>query len=298
MPFSFRRKPAPIAETPTAAVPLSAAEARVEQGVIFDGLTEEWRLVGRMHIDGRLSDALNRRAPIAIADVQWAPADGSDALTPAPGLKSVDPYDLIIVLAGEGTLPPLTDAEKAAHRVHKVSYEVSLEVPPYRIHGTVYLFPGTEPEQLLDRSTEMFVPITAAHAYLGEDQIGDGQVDVILVNRFYLRGVDQVDKPRDDRVTVDRDPEPEPQTDEQKWKDAEAERALGQEAERAMEARAEEQASDTRRAEDEAFRAEERAVGSGAAETSDTAEASDTAETSDLAETSPAAETQPGPPGG
>jgi hypothetical protein len=33
--------------------------------VAFEGLTEEWRLVGVMHLEGRLSDVLNRREPIA-----------------------------------------------------------------------------------------------------------------------------------------------------------------------------------------------------------------------------------------
>ena len=104
-----------------------------------------------MHIDGRLSDALNRREAIAIADVSWAPVDGSGPFTPVPGLKSVDPYDLIVVLAGEGTLPPLSEAERAAHKIHKVPYDCVLEAPPFRITGTVYLFAGTEPERLLDR---------------------------------------------------------------------------------------------------------------------------------------------------
>ena len=100
-----------------------------------------------MMIDGRLSDALNKREPIEIVDVQWAPIDGSEPMVAAPGLKTVDPYDLVLVLAGDDSLPELTEDGKAAHRVHKVSYEVALEVPPYRVIGTVYLYPGSEPEQ-------------------------------------------------------------------------------------------------------------------------------------------------------
>jgi hypothetical protein len=159
----------------------------------FDGLTEEWRIVGRMQVDGRLSDALNRRDPITISDVQWAPYDGSAALVEAPGLKAVDPYDLIIVLAGEATQPPLTEAERAAHKVHKIAYDVALEVPPYRVIGTVYLYPGSDPERLLDRSSEMFIPVVDAVATAGDRQIGE-EMDAVLVNRFYLRGVEQVDK--------------------------------------------------------------------------------------------------------
>ncbi|MDH4142267.1 MAG: hypothetical protein OEV61_06620, partial [Chloroflexota bacterium] len=159
----------------------------------FDGITEEWRIVGVMDIRGRLSDALNKREAIEILDVRWAPVDGSEPLADAPGIKSVDPYDLILVLAGEATLPPLTDAERVAYKVHKVAYDVALEVPPFRVVGTVYLHPGSEPERLTDRATEMFVPVVEAVAWLGDQRLTE-ELDAILVNRFYLRGVEQVDK--------------------------------------------------------------------------------------------------------
>ena len=194
MPLNFLRRkkveaPAPV---PPPAEPVAPRPART--GVAFDGVTEEWRLIGRMDVEGRLSDALNKRESVAIHDVQWAPIDGSGPLVAAPGLKSVDPYDLILVLAGEGSLPELTDPERAAHRIHKVSYDVALEAPPFRVVGTVYLHPGMEPERLLDRATDMFVPVVDAVAMLGDERVGDPDVETVLVNRFYLRGVEQVDK--------------------------------------------------------------------------------------------------------
>ena len=156
-------------------------------------MTEDWRLVGRMLVEGRLSDALNKREPIAIADVHWAPMDGSEALAPAPGLKSVDPYDLVLVLAGEESLPSMTEQERSAHRVHKVAYEVALEVPPYRVVGTIHLFPGHEPSRLLERSNEMFVAVVHATATMDDVTVSQPGTDIILVNRAYLRGVEQVD---------------------------------------------------------------------------------------------------------
>ena len=195
MPLNFLRRkkvdpPAQIYDqTPVA---LEAKPARA--GVAFDGVTEEWRLVGRMNVEGRLSDALNKRESIAIHGVRWQPIDGSGPLVDAPGLKSVDPYDLILVLAGEGSMPELTDSERAAHRIHKVSYDVALEAPPFRVIGTVFLHPGSEPDRLLDRATEMFVPVIEAVALLGDQRVGDPDVETVLVNRFYLRGVEQVDK--------------------------------------------------------------------------------------------------------
>lgn len=191
MPFDFLRRKKSDAGSPSTGGQVHKRGA--SRGIPFDGLTEEWRIVGNMDVTGRLLDALNKRESVTIADVQWAPLDGSAPLAPAPGLKAVDPYDLIIVLAGEATLPPHDDAERTAHRVHKVSYDVALEVPPFRVIGTVQLHPGSEPERLLDRATEMFVPVVDATAYLGDDPVGP-EMDAILVNRFYLRGIEQVDR--------------------------------------------------------------------------------------------------------
>jgi hypothetical protein len=190
VPFDFlRRRKGPD----TNATPSAASTTRPGRGVPFEGLTEEWRIVGEMDVLGRLSDALNKREAIAISNVSWAPIDGSASLVDAPGLKTVDPYDLILVLAGEATLPPLSDAERVAHKVHKIAYDVALEAPPFRVVGTVYLYPGSEPERLLDRATEMFVPVVDAVASLDGVPLAE-ELDAILVNRFYLRGIEQIDR--------------------------------------------------------------------------------------------------------
>ena len=199
MPFDFlKRNKSEPAKAAAPGSPSGAPGARptggAHRGIAFEGLTEEWRLVGWMEAPGRLSDALNKREPITIADVQWAPFDGSGELASAPGLKTIDPYDLIIVLAGENSLPPLTDAEQSAYKVHKMAYDVALEVPPFRVIGTVYLFPGSEPDRLLDRATEMFIPLVDATAYADGKPLTEENVDAVLVNRFYLRGVEQIDR--------------------------------------------------------------------------------------------------------
>ncbi len=194
MPLNFLRRkkadPSTVASPVAASDPAKAARSGTE----FNAWTEEWRLRGRMHIEGRLLDALNRREAIQIADVQWAPIDGSSPLSDAPGLRSVDPYDLILVLAGEGSLPAFTDEEKVAHRVHKQSYEVALEAPPFRVMGTVYMHAGSDPDRLQDRATEMFLAVVNAVAMLGDERVSDENIDTILVNRLYLRGVEQIEK--------------------------------------------------------------------------------------------------------
>jgi hypothetical protein len=188
VPFDFLKRKKASDGAPEAAPPV-----RADEGVDFEGLTEEWRLVGKMILTGRMSDALNKREPISIVDVNWAPVDDADALAPAPGLKSVDPYDLIIVLAGPGSQADMSEEERTAHRVHKVTYEVALEVPPFRVVGTVLLYPGSEPDTLLQRSSEMFVPVVDATAWFGDRPVGALPAPTILVNRQYLRGVEQVD---------------------------------------------------------------------------------------------------------
>ena len=192
MPFDFLKRKKP-ADATDASSSTAAGSSAAGDGFPFEGLTEDWRLVGRMTIEGRLSDVLNKRDPIPIDDVMWAPADSSDALAPAPGLRSIDPYDLVIVLTGSDAQSGRSAEESSAHRVHKISYEVALEAPPYRVIGTVYLYPGSEPDSLLQRSSDMFAAVVDATASIGARQIGTGQYDTILVNRQYLRGVEQVD---------------------------------------------------------------------------------------------------------
>jgi hypothetical protein len=187
VPFDFlkRKKVSPAEAAPTS--------ASTSETIAFEGLTEDWRLVGQMVIEGRLSDALNKREPITMTEVRWQPIDGSEPLVEAPGLKSIDPYDLVIVLAGSSSMPEMSAEEREAHKVHKVSYEVALEAPPYRVVGTIHLYPGSEPQSLLNRSSEMFVPVVGATATIGDKPVGPVGLDAILVNRAYLRGVTQVD---------------------------------------------------------------------------------------------------------
>ncbi len=173
--------------------PAAPAAQPLPPGIPFDALTEEWRLKGVMEVTGRLSDALNRREAIRLAAVSWAPIEGDGPFEPAPGLRSVDPYDLIVVLGGFDSRPPLDEKQREAYKLHKVEYDVALDCPPFRVIGTVHLFPGTEPARLLDRQTELFVPITDAITFIEGLRVGD-ESEVALVNRSYLKGVEQIDR--------------------------------------------------------------------------------------------------------
>lgn len=190
MPFGFGKKKEQEAE---AAAP-APVDPRLPRRVPFHGLTDTWRLRATMTITGRLLDTLNLREALDLEDVSWAPLDGSTPFEPAPGIESVDPYDLIVVLAGAETLPGVTEQERTAYRIHKVTYDVALEVPPLRVVGTVQLHPGSEPEGLVERGTQMFVAVTSPVVTLG-GAVVELETDggAALVNRFYLRGVQQVD---------------------------------------------------------------------------------------------------------
>ena len=59
----------------------------------------------------------------------------------------------------------------------------------FAVIAALCLFPAI----FMERSTEMFVAVVEAVARLGDKVVTDPDIDVILVNRFYLRGVQQVD---------------------------------------------------------------------------------------------------------
>ena len=193
MPFGLGRKKE-TAPAPDAGPASPDPRDRAPRAIRFNGLTAEWRLRGSMTITGRLLDTLNKREEVPLSDVTWAPLDGSGGFEPAPGIQAVDPYDLIVVIAGRETLDSLDDNERLAHRVHKIAFDVALHAPPLRVVGTVQLNPGSEPDALLERSSQMFAAVTGPTVWLGANAVDIGdEVDAALVNRFYLRGVEQVD---------------------------------------------------------------------------------------------------------
>lgn len=187
MPFGFGRKKE--AEEPAAPPPAPV----VERVTRFEGFTEEWRLEGEMDVSSRMLDLLNLREPVPVRNVTWAPLDGSSPFEPAPGIQTIDPYDLIVVLVRADRLTERSDDERSAHRIHKVTFDIALEAPPFRIVGSVQLHPGTAPEALLDRGSQMFTAITNPTIHLGDVPLDLGGAEAVLVNRMYLRGVLQVD---------------------------------------------------------------------------------------------------------
>lgn len=191
MPFGFGRK-----DVEPTAVPVDPPSPGpdMDRSVEFEGFTADWRLEGRLVISGRLLDVINLREAIRVTDMRWAPLDGSSGLEPASGIQEIDPYDLIVIIAGSDTLAAMTNDERAAHRIHKVSFDVALIAPPFAVVGSVQIHPGAVPEQLMDRGSQMFVAITDPVVKYDETALDIGAAEAVLVNRFYLRDVIQVDK--------------------------------------------------------------------------------------------------------
>ena len=59
----------------------------------------------------------------------------------------------------------------------------------FQVFGTVYLFAGLTIETLLGRNNELFLPVTNAEVFLGDQRIGAPGLDTVLVNLQNLRGV-------------------------------------------------------------------------------------------------------------
>ena len=102
MPFDFLKRNKAAAAKPGGASGAAAgggssarASGAAHRGISFEGLTEEWRLVGWMEVPGRLSDALNKREPITISDAPswvataWMPFAGETSATASVRIRGV-----------------------------------------------------------------------------------------------------------------------------------------------------------------------------------------------------------------
>ena len=119
---------------------------------------------------------------------------GSGELAPASGLKAVDPYDLILVLAGAATLPPLTDAERTRLQgpqdpVRRGARGAALPGDRHRLHVPRARSPtGCWTGRPRCSSRSWTRPRSSARPGSVDE------MDAILVNRFYLRGLEQIDR--------------------------------------------------------------------------------------------------------
>ena len=172
-----------------APVPTIGTEPASPAVAAFQAFTEDMRIVGRVQVDGRLSDALNRRAPLPVFAVRRGPIGQSATLDDAPDVHELDPYELVVVAAGPDSQPATTAERRAALRIRKTRYDVCCELEAGLVYGTVHVHPGTSPGDLVGHRPELFVPVTGADVSVRGSVVDDAALDVAFVNRAYLRAV-------------------------------------------------------------------------------------------------------------
>jgi len=178
-------------ETPPQAAITRQTDPRTDPSVhAFRAWTESLIVTGRIRSSDRLSDALNKREHVRVESPTVVPIGaGPDARYQALEMV-IDPCDL------EGVLAPADERgpqERGARRIHKVRYPVIIEAGPFEVHGTIHIFPGNAPEFVSQHSGALFFPITNAVVRRGGRNVTGPSADVILVSRYTIKRITQVD---------------------------------------------------------------------------------------------------------
>lgn len=146
--------------------------------------------MGTMPVATRLSDALNRREPLLVESAAACALDDPAGPVPEPGLLELDPYELVVVMVGLDSLPADDPGKRAAMRVRRLPYGVTLDLGVATVFGTVHMHPGTDPRRLRDARSELFFPVTDAVVRRGDRVLGGPWVHAVLVSRPCLRSVE------------------------------------------------------------------------------------------------------------
>ena len=155
------------------------------------GWTEDLIVSGEIRTDERLSDLFNRREMVKIDHPSVRRLGVLGWPLPSDEAMEVDPFDFDLVLAGPQN--PAEAERRAARRIHKVRYPVIVSGRTFEVRGTLHLFPGLAPEFAAHRTNVLFLPLSDAVARHGGSNITDRRADVILVNRYAITDIRQID---------------------------------------------------------------------------------------------------------
>ena len=179
------RSSAPVLPAP---IPILIPQAPAHS---FTAWTESLVISGRVRGQDRLSDILNARQPLRIEEPSVIPVGAPRTAQRAPTDLVMDPFDFDLVL---GTaLDPRSAAERASRRIHKVRYPVVIRGSNFEVQGIVHLFAGNAPEFAAHQAGSLFLPITEASVRRERRLVSDPRTDVVLVNRYAIRRIEQVD---------------------------------------------------------------------------------------------------------
>jgi hypothetical protein len=156
----------------------------------FVALTQEGRIDAMLGVkDLKLAQVLERRAPITLKETMEGPWDLSRPLVLARGVKNLDPYDVSIVMPASDGEPVVSEADQEAWLKFRVAYDVTIEVPPFKVSGVLLLMSSQDPLELTERGSELFLPVFAPVVQLDGLAIKDTPRDAVLVNRSHMRRV-------------------------------------------------------------------------------------------------------------
>jgi hypothetical protein len=155
----------------------------------FVALTGEGRIDAVLAQGGKLAAALEKRGSIPLSNAQIGPCDGSVPLAPALSMRTVDPSDVTIAMPAEDGEPAVSDADREAWRKWRVSYNATIEAPPYTVTGRLLLLPSQDPFSLTERGTELFLAVFNPTVEFLETTVMGIPRDSILVNRSHIRRV-------------------------------------------------------------------------------------------------------------
>lgn len=153
----------------------------------FVALTEDGRIDAMLAQNGKLGALLEKRASITVNQAQTGAGDCDGPLAPAPTIRTIDPYDVAIAMPAADGEPAVSDADRDAWQKFRVAYNATIEMPPYRVTGTLMLLPSQDPLSLTERGTDLFLAVFNPTVELGETVVRDIPRDSILVNRSHIR---------------------------------------------------------------------------------------------------------------
>jgi len=156
----------------------------------FVALTRDGRVDATLTQSGtKLAEALERHAPLGVGNVMKGSSDGKAPLLPVVGAKTIDPSDVSVAMPAADGEPVVTEAERNAWKMYRVTYEVTLTVTPFTVSGLVMLMPTLDPEGLPGRGAELFVPVFDPTVQVNGVTIADAPRDAVLVNRAHIQAV-------------------------------------------------------------------------------------------------------------
>jgi hypothetical protein len=117
-------------------------------------------------------DGPDLESGLAVGDVRWYPIDGGQ---PAHrGEMRLQPDEILLVVTEEPEIG-----------IHMNWHDISLDVGPYRVSGSIATMPGFDPDKALARPGSTYVPLRdATIELLGRSDVEPAKRAHLHVNRY------------------------------------------------------------------------------------------------------------------